>query len=103
LKPNGCIVIDDGAFTAVSSKHAASLFAVGITSVEGNFSDQEVVSVKHNCEIVGQGIVNYSSEDMKKIVGIKGDKISEVLGFDDYDCVIHRDNLVISKRKASTD
>lgn len=40
---------------------------------------------------------------MKKIVGIKGDKISEVLGFDDYDCVIHRDNLVISKRKASTD
>jgi glutamate 5-kinase len=44
---------------------------------------------------VAKGLVNYSSDDVAKIKGAKTAEIAKILGRNDYDEVIHRDNLVI--------
>jgi len=45
---------------------------------------------------LGTGLVNYSSSDIRKIMGLKSGKIKECLGYKPYDEVIHRDNLAIT-------
>ncbi len=45
---------------------------------------------------MGIGLVNYSSADIRKIMGYKSGRIKERLGYKPYDEVIHRDNLVIT-------
>ena len=42
-----------------------------------------------------KGLVNYGSEAIAKIRGLKSGEIQKTLGYKDYDEVIHRDNLVI--------
>jgi glutamate 5-kinase len=42
-----------------------------------------------------RGLTNYSAADAAKIVGLKTDKIGEVLGALPYEEVVHRDNLVV--------
>ena len=44
---------------------------------------------------IAKGLVNYSAEDIRKIMGLKTAKIEQVLGYKDYDEVIHRDNLAV--------
>ena len=39
--------------------------------------------------------MNYGSEAIAKIKGLKSGEIQKTLGYKDYDEVIHRDNLVI--------
>jgi glutamate 5-kinase len=41
-------------------------------------------------------MVNYTSGDVKKIMGLKSSEIESRLGFKYDDEVIHRDNLVIT-------
>jgi len=43
-------------------------------------------------------LVNFSSAEINKIKGLKTAQISQVLGHKDYDEVIHRDNLAITKQ-----
>ena len=50
---------------------------------------------QHN-ELLGIGLVNYSSDDIEKIKGLKSNRIKQVLGHKSYDEVIHRDNLAIT-------
>jgi glutamate 5-kinase len=40
-------------------------------------------------------VVDYSSNDIRKIKGHRTDEIANLLGFKDYDEVIHRDNMVV--------
>jgi glutamate 5-kinase len=41
--------------------------------------------------------VNYSSAEIRKIMGLKSSRIEQVLGYKDYDEIIHRDNLAVIK------
>ena len=95
LKPKGIIYLDQGAATAVSSD-GKSLLPAGITRVEGEFKIGDPVRCmdSHN-EVVGAGLVNYSSADIRTIMGHKSNEIKAVLGYKPYDEVIHRDNLTI--------
>lgn len=95
IKPKGALVVDNGAETAIKV-NKKSLLAAGITAVSGNFSDGDVVNVV-SClnKVIARGLVNYSSIEMEKIKGLKTEKIEKVLGYKDYDEVIHRDNLTI--------
>jgi glutamate 5-kinase len=47
-------------------------------------------------EAVGVGLVNYGAADIRRIMGLRSQHISQVLGQKPYDEVIHRDNLVIT-------
>lgn len=94
-KPEGSIVINDGTAAAIL-KRGKSLLPGGIISVEGNFSVGAPVKFKkHDDKILGTGLVNYSSADICKIMGLKSNQIKNCLGQKPYDEVIHRDNLVV--------
>ena len=96
LKPKGVIIIDDGAASAVLNR-GKSLLPSGIVEVEGEFSVGAPVEFSRgDREILGKGLVNYSAADIRKIMGLRTNKIRERLGDKPYDEIIHRDNLVIT-------
>lgn len=96
LKTEGVIIIDEGAASAVL-KQGRSLLASGIVGVEGEFGQGAPVELKKNGGyLLGTGLVNYSSLDIRKIMGLQSSKIKDRLGDKPYDEVIHRDNLVIT-------
>jgi len=96
LKPKGIIRIDDGAAEAILTK-GKSLLPSGIVSVEGEFSVGAPVEFrKTDDETLGTGLVNYSSSDIRKIMGLKSSQIKNRLGHKPYDDVIHRDNLAVT-------
>ena len=96
LKPKGIIRIDDGAAEAIVNR-GKSLLPSGIVGVEGEFSVGAPVEFrKTDNEILGTGLVNYSSTDIRKIMGLKSNQIKNCLGQKPYDDVIHRDNLAVT-------
>lgn len=96
LKPKGVIRIDDGAAEAILNR-GKSLLPSGIVGVEGEFSVGAPVEFrKTDNETLGTGLVNYSSTDIRKIMGLKSSQIKNRLGHKPYDDVIHRDNLAVT-------
>jgi glutamate 5-kinase len=96
IQPKGIIHIDDGAVRAVLNR-GKSLLPSGIVSVEGEFGTGDPVEFR-TCDNdpLGTGLVNYSSTDIRKIMGLKSNQIKNRLGYKPYDYVIHRDNLAIT-------
>jgi glutamate 5-kinase len=91
----GAIIIDEGAATALTKK-GKSLLPSGILKIEGIFADKDLVQIKtKSLVVIGKGISNYSSEQVKKIKGLQTKEIEKILGTCPYDSVIHRDNLVL--------
>lgn len=94
LPPSGEIIVDKGAADALVSR-GKSLLPGGIIEVKGEFKSGEPVAIIFEDKIIGKGIVNYSSSEVKKIKGIHSEKIEEKLGYFNKSEVIHRDNMVI--------
>jgi len=66
--------------------------------VEGDFAVGDPVScVDGEGGSIAKGLVNFSSDEIRKIMGLKTARIAQVIGHKDYDEVIHRDNLAITK------
>jgi glutamate 5-kinase len=42
--------------------------------------------------------VNYTHTELQKIRGRRSDKISQILGYDGDETVVHRDNLVLIRK-----
>jgi glutamate 5-kinase len=102
LKPQGTILIDQGAATAVM-KRGKSLLSSGIVGVVGEFGIGDPVEFKTaDSDVLGTGLVNYSAADIRKIMGLQSRQIQERLGEKPYDEVIHRDNLVITTEKGAS-
>jgi len=98
LRPRGRLIIDDGAKKALLEK-GRSLLPSGIIDVEGDFDPGDPVSCSDREGIIlAKGLVNYNSSEIRKIKGLKTSQINQALGHKDYDEVIHRDNLAITKR-----
>jgi len=96
LKPKGILDIDEGAANAVLNR-GKSLLPSGVLNVEGEFGVGAPVEFRsRNGDMVGKGLVNYSSADIRRILGMNSAKIKSLLGYKPYDEIIHRDNLVIS-------
>ncbi len=92
----GRIVVDEGAAKALLH-NGKSLLPSGITGVEGGFEVGNTVSVVDpQGREIARGIVNYAARDIERIKGIHSREIKEILGHQDYDEVIHRNNLVSS-------
>lgn len=97
LTPKGSIIVDPGAACALL-QNGKSLLPSGIVAVEGDFGVGAAVSFKNQqMEVLGMGLVNYSSDDIRCIMGLKTSQIKDRLGARTYDEVIHRDNLVITE------
>ena len=94
-RPQGKVIVDDGAKTALLH-HGKSLLSSGILGAKEEFNAGEVISIVDEKQgEFARGLINYSSEEIQKIRGLRSDRIVAVLGYKSYDEVIHRDNLVI--------
>ena len=93
--PCGRLIVDAGARQAIEEQ-GRSLLAVGVRRVEGNFQKGDVVSLcgEEGGELA-RGLINYNSEEMRRIAGQPRERIVEILGHQPYGEVIHRDNLAI--------
>jgi glutamate 5-kinase len=79
----GKLIIDKGAEKAL--KQGKSLLPAGIKDVEGYFSKGDVVAIENEeGSIIGKGIINYTTNQLKNTLGKKNEKEA-----------IHRDNMVI--------
>lgn len=83
----------------------SSLFAHSISKVEGTFVEHQAVRLvlRHKNPqgivdniTVAKGIVNYSSQEIMRIMLAKESTIVDSLGYKDADCIIHRDNMAIT-------
>jgi glutamate 5-kinase len=91
----GWIYVDQGAAGAILNK-GKSLLPSGILRVEGEFAAGTVVGVAdQDGRELGRGISNYSSGAISLIRGHKSAEIKAIIGYHDYDEVIHRDNLAV--------
>ncbi|MFO8101503.1 MAG: glutamate 5-kinase [Dehalococcoidia bacterium] len=93
---NGHIVVDAGAVDALRGQNT-SLLPAGVVDVKGRFARGDMVEITDaEGDRIAVGIADYSSSDIKKIMGVRSDKIESVLGYGYGEEVVHRDNLVIS-------
>ena len=85
----GKIILDDGATFAIKQK-GASLLAVGVKNVEGNFTvNQAVKIVNTNDKEVAKGLVSISSDKLRSILNNNENNNSSII-------VVHRDVLALS-------
>lgn len=96
----GVIHINEGAQKALE-ENSASLLPIGILKVEGEFASGAVLSIAFEGREVARGIVNFSSEDLSKLVGVKGPEVSSVLQKKSPEEIVHRDRLIVFDEKAS--
>ena len=93
--PKGRLIVDSGARDALV-QGGKSLLPAGIRSVEGNFDYSDTVScLTENGLEFARGLVNYNAVDTAKLAGKHTKDIESILGYRDYDEIIHRDNLVL--------
>lgn len=97
-KSYGKITIDNGARNALQK--GGSLLPSGITKLEGKFNPGDIVSLIHEEQEIAKGIVDYSAEELEKIKGTSSDQIEKILGYKNYNNVVRRENMVLSKKNS---
>ncbi|PAB59007.1 glutamate 5-kinase [Anaeromicrobium sediminis] len=96
--PTNKIYIDDGAQRALL-ENRKSLLPAGIVKVDGQFGKGEVLAIFNmNNEEIAHGVTNYNSTHIDMIKGIDSSEIERILGYKDYDEVIHANNLVVLRK-----
>lgn len=100
IPASGTIVVDMGAYKALTRKNRAGLLAVGIVRVDGHFGAQEAVRLAvvegaagEETRVVGKAIVNYSSSEIDRMKGSHSSEMENIIGYSDTEYVSHRDNL----------
>ncbi len=77
-------------------KKGRSLLPIGVVQVQGTFKKGDVVAL---CDTEGiefaRGLTNYASADADRILGLRTEQITAVLGTLPYEEIVHSDNLVI--------
>lgn len=93
LAPEGVLTVDAGCVAALGE--GASLLAAGLVDVEGEFQRGALVSLHGpKGERLGQGLVEYSSEECRAIAGLKQAEQEARLGYAPRAAVVHRDHMV---------
>ena len=92
----GDVVVDAGAARALV-RQGRSLLPIGIVAVEGTFERGETLRVLDQDGLeIARGTTNYASDEVTKIRGRRTADLRDVLGYDAYGEVIHRDRLVLT-------
>jgi len=99
LSPKGEIYVDAGAEQAIVGK-GGSLLPVGVKQVSSRFDKGECVEIVGAEGVIARGLCNYTSEELKRIMGHASSDIELILGYRDFSAVIHRDNLVLCREDA---
>jgi glutamate 5-kinase len=95
LKPEGALVIDDGAVRALAE--GKSLLPAGIRQVDGRFERGDAVLVRdRGGREIARGLAAYSASDAERIAGKRSIEIEAILGYRGRDEMIHRDDLALT-------
>lgn len=97
LQLKGKIVIDEGAVEAV--RKGKSLLPVGVKAVIGDFLRGEIIQVvDQNDKEICRGMINYGSDESRRIMGLHSDEVVEELGYLEQRELIHQDNMVVMNK-----
>jgi glutamate 5-kinase len=95
------LVVNQGAKDALILRKA-SLLAAGLVKISGLYERGDVVSIiDEKGHEFARGIVNYSSSESEKLIGLSSASIDKVVEPEhrNYDALVTRDNLVILDKK----
>lgn len=96
LSLKGQLQIDAGAVKVLRAS-GKSLLAVGIHSVQGEFSRGDVVAcIDKAGNEVARGLINYDNSEIEQIKGRSSSQIESLLGYAGEEEIIHRDNMIIA-------
>lgn len=97
LQLKGKLVIDEGAVEAV--RKGKSLLPVGVKAVIGDFLLGEIIQVvDQNDKEICRGMINYGSDESRRIMGLHSDEVVEELGYLEQRELIHQDNMVVMNK-----
>ncbi len=95
MQVKGALILDTGAVDALC-RSGRSLLPVGVRRIDGGFSRGDLVAgVDEDGREVLRGLVNYSADEARKIIGKPSGQIAAILGYGGDPELIHRDNLVL--------
>lgn len=94
LPVSGQIELDHGAAKALGAKK--SLLAAGITDVQGVFLRNEALRICHKGNEIARGIINFSSDELSKIMGHSSQHFEEILGFSCCTEACFRSNIILT-------
>ncbi|MDX1386752.1 MAG: glutamate 5-kinase [bacterium] len=95
LKPQGALIVDRGARTALVKK-GRSLLPSGVKAIVGNFQQGDPIDIKvKGGEAFARGLTSYSAAELDQIKGQKTSEIEKILGYKYFDEVIHRNDMVL--------
>lgn len=98
LRVCGTLTLDAGAIKTLHER-GASLLAVGVSACNGEFKRGELVACIDDKNIEhARGLINYSAAESQQLLGQSSDKIKTLLGYEREPELIHRDNMVLTKR-----
>ncbi|MBT2513564.1 glutamate 5-kinase [Arthrobacter sp. ISL-30] len=98
----GRLVLDDGAVKAVRDRHT-SLLPAGVSGVDGEFEAGDPVEmVSTDGTVVARGLVNYSAEELPRMLGRSTKELGRSLGRGYEREVVHVDDLVLVQSRRST-
>ena len=96
LKPRGELRVDDGARTAVLERNK-SLLPSGVREVVGSFASGDPIAITSaDGQVFARGLAVYAADEVRRIVGLRSSEIEPTLGYRLLDCVVHRDDLVVT-------
>ena len=95
LQMSGQLELDSGAVNVLRLS-GGSLLPVGVKAVSGDFKRGDMVAcLDPEGREIAHGLVNYSIEDARQILGKSSAEVAAVLGFYRSEGLIHRDDLVL--------
>jgi glutamate 5-kinase len=97
LKTRGELRVDEGARTALIDRKK-SLLPSGVREVLGSFASGDAVEISTlDGTPFARGLAVYSADEVRRIVGRRSAEIEAALGYRLLDCVVHRDDLVVTQ------
>lgn len=90
-KSKGSIIIDLGAKNAILNRK--SLLPSGIVDVAGKFLEDSIIDIKYQDSIIAKGLSNFSSEEIKKVIGLKSNDAAIIL--DSSKHIVHANDIVL--------
>jgi glutamate 5-kinase len=95
LQVSGKIKLDAGAVRALRNE-GKSLLPIGAVEISGEFQRGAVLAIlDENGSDIARGLVNYNSDEARRIARHASSEIEKILGYVDELELIHRDNLVL--------
>ncbi len=95
LQVVGKLVLDAGAAHALKVQ-GKSLLPIGVVAVNGDFQRGAIVAcLDEKGRDIARGLVNYSSDEARRVMRKPSSEIEAMLGYVDEPELIHRDNLAL--------